>query len=71
MFSAERSHSVRPRMRPHLSPLTRLTMKIHPHDFASGSVGQRLHGLLACMKAGTLISGGSKRYVNVQGIAAR
>ena len=44
MFSGDRSHSVRPRMRPRLSPLTRFTMKIHPHDGARGSVGQGLLG---------------------------
>ena len=54
-------------MRPRLSQLTRLTMKIHPHDFARGSVGQRLLGLLACLKAGTLISGRSDRYLHVKG----
>ena len=58
-------------MRSRLSPLTRLTMKIHLHDFASGSVGQRLLGLLACRKAGTLISGRSDRYLHVQGMGAR
>ena len=57
MLSGDRSPSVWPRMRPRLSTLSRLTMKIHPHDFASGSVGQRLLGLLACRKADTLISG--------------
>ena len=59
MFSGDRSHSVRPRMCPSLTPLTRLTMKLHPRDIASGLVGQGLLGLLACMKAGTLISGWS------------
>ena len=58
-------------MRPRLIPLIRLTTTTQPHDVASGSVGNRLHGLLACMKAVTLISGGSERYVNVQRIAAR
>ena len=53
------------------SLLIRLTSTTQPHDVASGSVSKRLHGLLACMKAGTLIIGGSERYVNVQGIAAR
>ena len=67
MFSGDRSHSIRPRMRPRLTPLTRLTMKIHPHDVASGSVGQGLLGLLACLKAGTLISGRSDRYLHVKG----
>ena len=67
MSSVDRSHSVRPRMRPRLTPLTLLTMKIHPHDVASGSVGQGLLGLLACLKAGTLISGSSDQYLHVQG----
>ena len=58
-------------MRPRFSPFIRLTTTTQPHDVASGSVGNRLHGLLACMQAGTLISGGSERYVNVKGIAAR
>ena len=58
-------------MRPRLTPLIRLTTARQPHDVASGSVDNRLHGLLAYMKAGTLISGGSERYVNVQGKAAR
>ena len=44
-------------MRPRLTPPTRLTMKIHPVDVGRGSVGQGLLGLLACIKAGTLISG--------------
>ena len=44
MFSGDRSHRVRPRMRPRLSTLTRLMMTIHPNDVASGSVGKRLLG---------------------------
>ena len=58
-------------MRNRLTPLNRLTTTTQPHDVASGSVGNRLHGLLSCMKAGTLISGWRDRYLHVQGIAAR
>ena len=71
MFSGDRSHGFRPRMRPRLIPLTRLTMKIHLHDVASGSVCQGLLGLLACMNVGTLISGLSDGYLHVQGMGAR
>ena len=71
MFWGDRSHSVRPRMRPRLTPLTRLTMKIHRRDIASGLVDQGLLVLLAYMKAGTLITGWSDGYLHVQGMGAR
>ena len=46
MFSVDRSDSVSPRMRPRLTPLIRLTTTTQPHDVASGSLGNRLYGLL-------------------------
>ena len=58
-------------MRPPLTPLIRLTTTTQPHDVASGSVGNRLLGLLACIKAGTLTSGLSDRYLRVQRVTAR
>ena len=58
-------------MHPRLTPLIRLTTTTQPHDVASGSVGNRLLGLLAFIKAGTLTSGLSDRYLRVQGVTAR
>ena len=48
MFSGDRSHSVRPRMRPSLTPLTLLTMEIHPHDV---TVVQLVKDCMACCPA--------------------